>query len=134
MIIEIEKVYRNNKSKSGKPYINNKTGNPYFIASVFDGKVWYTAFDHTGWTEDWNPGDKVEVEVEETQREWQGQTKTEYIIKQPSVRTSVSKIEDRLARLEAAVFAEVDDAQTSEQVDNKDVSTSPIIDTDDLPF
>lgn len=64
MKLTITKIYRNNKSKEGVPFVSKK-GNPYVKVSIKTqeyGDKWLSGFGG-GWNMGWKEGDVVEVEV-----------------------------------------------------------------------
>lgn len=65
MKLKIEKVYRNDKDKNGKPFISKK-GQPYSKITIYADEKYYSGFSGK-WNEHWSVGDEVEVDVETVQ-------------------------------------------------------------------
>lgn len=63
MKIKIEKLYRNDKDKDGKPLMSRQ-GKPYSKINIIADEKMYSGFSGK-WNESWKVGDEVEVEVEE---------------------------------------------------------------------
>lgn len=126
MKIKIDKVLRYTRNKQGEPY-KTKEGKPFTRVAINSGEKWFTAFDFgAGWTDGWQDGDEIEVEVEE--KEYKGET--QYNIKKPDTKRQaynmsqdMKSLQERVKKLEEVVFP-----KKKKKKENED------IDPDDLPF
>lgn len=142
--VAIEKIYKSDKNKEGKPYLSAK-GNPFKKVDIyidprviedtsFDGKITY--FDYFDNSSRWETGTTISGTI--TTNEANGRTYYNYApppSQKKAIELDIKQLEERIKRLEDKVFGqmghtqEVNDALTmSEEMLSEEIEDS------DLPF
>lgn len=133
--ITIEKIYHNDKTKDGKPYMS-KQGKPYTRCSIMckdktGQDQWLSGFGNQT-TKSWSIGDSVEVEIERS-----GEF-LNFSIPKPefALKSDLESLKMRVARLEGAggfndhvqEAVKAFDGEVVPQTDHKEVRV------EDIPF
>ena len=94
--VKLVKITHLNNNKDGQPLVSAKTGKPYTrcLIDLADGRRGVSGFGNKT-TQSWKEGDEVSIVITQNGQYWNFE-----------VPRMENLLEDRIARLEAAVFGE----------------------------
>jgi hypothetical protein len=145
--VSIDKIYRSEQSKDGKPFVSSK-GNPYVKVDIyidpraiedgdFTGKMSY--FDYYGTTNSWEQGTTVSGTV--VRNEVNGRTYFNFSLPpsgKKALELDIKELENRITKLENKVFGMGHTAEVKDALDfSKEALREEVIEDnteDDLPF